>query len=131
MIGAGGGGAGALLAGNVWLTSVGVIETFFWFKNTNVSPTAARSAATNADAGQTELRPRPLRPPCDPASIDFEADVSSTSLSVRSRSQSGAGMNTGAAPSSETGLTSRRRSSSQTSQDSMCREMRLRISTLK
>ncbi len=53
----GGGGAGALLAGNVLLTSVGVIETFFWFKNTNVSPSAARSAATNAVAGQTELRP--------------------------------------------------------------------------
>ena len=58
-------------------------------------------------------------------------EVSSTSPSVRSRSHSGAGMNTGAAPSSAAGVTSRRRSSSQTSHDSMCREIRLRIRTLK
>ena len=51
-----GGGGGALLAGTVLLTSVGVIETFFWFNHTSVSPSAAMRAATNAVTGSREPR---------------------------------------------------------------------------
>ena len=58
------------------------------------------------------------------------AHVSCMRSSVWRRSQSGAGMNTGAPPSRATGLTRRRCSSPQVSHDSMWRAMRLRIRTV-
>jgi predicted lipid-binding transport protein (Tim44 family) len=68
-----GGGDGALIAGAVSVTSVGVIETSFWLSHTSVSASTAMSAATNIDAGSNEPRPRSPR---EGAPIDFEADVS-------------------------------------------------------
>jgi hypothetical protein len=94
----------------VWMVVVCV------FNQKNVAPIAPSRANTNAAIGASELRvPRPASPP----PIGFEADVSSISLSVRSRNHCGAGMNTGAAPSSAAGVISRLRSSSQRAHDSM------------
>ena len=52
------GGGGALVAGNVSLTSAGAIETSFWLSQTRVNPSAAMSVAANAVAGSSELRLR-------------------------------------------------------------------------
>ena len=135
----GGGGSGGLLLigaagglGAVWLTSTGVTAVVLrCCSQTTVSPSDATSAATNRAAGSIELRCRRPRGPAPFSSpIGMAPESSSISPSVRSRSQFGAGMNTGVAPSSAAGLTSRRRSSSQVAQASMCRAMRLRIRTL-
>ena len=145
---------GAVLMGwgAVPVRSVGAITVFFWICQAMVSPSDATTvAASNAI---TSIQRRVRRPRTSstrstgsagawPAAVDSVSEsaasasiavaeaVSSISPRVRSRSHSGAGMNTGVAPSSATGLTSRCRSSSQVGQVSMWREMRLRISTVK
>ena len=107
-LGVAGGGTDSLTLIGVWMVVVCV------FNQKKVNPSAASRARTNAAIGASELRaPRPTSP------IDFEADVSSISLNVCSRSHCGAGMNAGAAPSSAAGVTSRLRSSSHLAHDSM------------
>ncbi len=110
--GEGGGDGGLLLIGatgcTVWLTSVGVTAWVLRCCSQNsVSPSTATNAATNRAAGSFELDVCRVPPVWSLPSGPL-AEASSTSARVRSRSQLGAGMNTGAAPSNATGLTSRR-----------------------
>lgn len=112
-----GGWAGG--AGVIRPTSTGAGAAGFWETNHSApAPTAASSATTNAAIGSAEPRCAEVSSVGTGFSCALE-QVSWTSLSVRSRSHAGAGMNTGAAPSRAAGLASRRRCASQTSHTSM------------
>jgi hypothetical protein len=118
--GGGGGfaGLGGAGGGAVSLSSIGGWMVVCVFNQKKVNPSAASRATTNAAIGVSELRVPPPEPP-PPSPMGMEADVSSTELSVRSRSHCGAGMKTGATPSSAAGVTSRLRCSSQLAHDSI------------
>jgi len=102
--------------------------------------TSAPISRTSSSAPSTSLRVRRTRasvapavgvsppkagpPAAEPPGTDgsvVACAIRSIRFRVRSRSHAGAGMNTGAAPSSATGLTSRRRCCSHVGQDSIWR----------